>query len=117
MIIDAKVPVIGESINEVTLSQWLVEEGDYVEMDQPICEFESDKATLEFPAEKAGTVTFVAEEGQDLAIGDVVAKIDTSAEAPVKTVAPVKTEVQAKETPAPKLSAPAAPTPIPIPIP
>lgn len=88
MIIESKVPEIGESINEVTLSQWLVEDGDYVEMDQSLCEFESDKATLEFPAEKAGRITFVAEEGADLAIGDVVCKIDTSAEAPAKKEAP-----------------------------
>jgi 2-oxoglutarate dehydrogenase E2 component (dihydrolipoamide succinyltransferase) len=81
-IVEMKVPEIGESINEVTLSQWLVEEGDYVELDQPICEFESDQATLEFPAEAAGTITYVATEGDDLEIGAMVAKIDTSAEAP-----------------------------------
>jgi 2-oxoglutarate dehydrogenase E2 component (dihydrolipoamide succinyltransferase) len=82
MIIDARVPVIGESINEVTLSQWLVADGDYVHIDQSICEFESDKATLEFPAEKAGRISLVAAEGQDLKIGDLVARIDTDAEAP-----------------------------------
>lgn len=75
-----KVPTVGESVTEVTLSEWLVKEGDYVEMDQPICEFESDKATLEFPAEAAGVIEFVASEGDDLEIGDLVAKIDTSAE-------------------------------------
>ena len=80
MIIDIKVPPIGESITEVTLSAWLVEEGDYVEMDQPIAELESDKATLELPAEKAGTVQFVASEGDDIPIGGMVCKIDTSAE-------------------------------------
>ena len=88
MIIEARVPVIGESINEVTLSQWLVEDGDYVKIDQSICEFESDKATLEFPAEKAGKISFVAKEGQDLKIGDLVAKIDTSVEAPAGGEAP-----------------------------
>ncbi len=77
-----KVPTVGESVTEVTLSEWLVKEGDYVEMDQPICEFESDKATLEFPAEAAGVVEFVASEGDDLEIGDLVAKIDTDAEKP-----------------------------------
>jgi 2-oxoglutarate dehydrogenase E2 component (dihydrolipoamide succinyltransferase) len=82
MILEARVPEIGESITEVTLSQWLVADGDYVEIDQSLCEFESDKATLEFPAEKAGRVKLVAEEGADLAIGDLVCKIDTSAEAP-----------------------------------
>jgi len=74
-----KVPSVGESITEVTLSQWLVADGDYVELDQPICEFESDKATLEFPAEAAGKIEFVANEDDDLEIGDLVARIDTSA--------------------------------------
>ena len=74
-----KVPVIGESVSEVTLSQWLVEEGSVVELDQPICEFESDKATLEFPAEAAGRITFVAKEDDDLEIGALVATIDTDA--------------------------------------
>lgn len=78
-IVEMKVPTIGESITEVTLAEWLVEEGDYVKLDQAICEFESDKATLEFPAEAAGTISFVASEGDDLEIGALVAKIDTSA--------------------------------------
>ena len=73
-----KVPTIGESITEVTLSQWLKKDGDYVELDDPICEFESDKATLEFPAEAAGKLIHVAAEGDDLEIGALVAKIDTS---------------------------------------
>ena len=77
-----KVPTIGESITEVTLSQWLKGNGDYVNLDEPICEFESDKATLEFPSEAAGKLIYVAEEGDDLEIGAVVAKIDTSVEAP-----------------------------------
>jgi 2-oxoglutarate dehydrogenase E2 component (dihydrolipoamide succinyltransferase) len=105
MIIEARVPVIGESINEVTLSQWLVEDGDYVKIDQSICEFESDKATLEFPAEKAGKISFVAKEGQDLKIGDLVAKIDTSVEAPAGGEAPAPTPESAKPAAAP---APAA---------
>ena len=78
-IVEMKVPVIGESVSEVTLSQWLVEEGSVVELDQPICEFESDKATLEFPAEAAGRITFVANEDDDLEIGALVATIDTDA--------------------------------------
>ena len=73
-----KVPTIGESVTEVTLSQWLVADGEYVELDQPICEFESDKATLEFPAEAAGKLIHVASEDDDLDIGALVAKIDTS---------------------------------------
>ena len=74
-----KVPVIGESVTEVTLSEWLKADGDYVELDEPICEFESDKATLEFPAEVAGRIIHVAAEGDDLEIGALVARIDTSA--------------------------------------
>jgi 2-oxoglutarate dehydrogenase E2 component (dihydrolipoamide succinyltransferase) len=77
-IVEMKVPVIGESVTEVTLSEWLKGDGDYVELDEPICEFESDKATLEFPAEAAGKLTYVASEGDDLEIGALVAKIDTS---------------------------------------
>jgi 2-oxoglutarate dehydrogenase E2 component (dihydrolipoamide succinyltransferase) len=77
-IVEMKVPVIGESITEVTLSQWLKANGDYVELDEAICEFESDKATLEFPAEAAGKLIHVAAEGDDLEIGALVAKIDTS---------------------------------------
>lgn len=73
-----KVPAIGESITEVTLSQWLKENGAFVKIDEPICEFESDKATLEFPAEASGKLVWVAAEGDDLEIGAVVAKIDTS---------------------------------------
>lgn len=77
-LIEMKVPPVGESINEVTLSRWLKPEGAIVKLDEPICEFESDKATLEFPAEAAGKLTYVAKEGDDLAIGALVATIDTS---------------------------------------
>ena len=86
-VVEMKVPVIGESVSEVTLSQWLVEEGAVVELDQPICEFESDKATLEFPAEAAGRITFVANEDDDLEIGALVATIDTDAAAGATTAA------------------------------
>ena len=79
MIIEIAVPQIGESITEVTLSTWLKENGAHVELDDAICEFESDKATIEVPAEKAGTLIWVAEEGEDLKIGAVFAKIDVSA--------------------------------------
>ncbi len=78
-IVEMKVPVIGESVTEVTLSEWLKGDGEYVEQDEAICEFESDKATLEFPAEAAGKLIYVAAEGDDLEIGALVAKIDTSA--------------------------------------
>ena len=94
-IVDIKVPVIGESISEVTLSQWLKEDGAYVELDESICEFESDKATLELPAEVAGKLIHVASEDDDLEIGAIVARIDTSVtasggDAP-KTAAPQST--------------------------
>lgn len=81
-IVEMKVPTIGESITEVTVSAWLKGDGEYVNLDEPICEFESDKATLEFPAETAGKLIHVAEEGDDLEIGALVAKIDTSVSAP-----------------------------------
>ena len=77
-----RVPTIGESITEVTLSQWLKKDGEWVDLDEPICEFESDKATLEFPAEGAGILHHVAQEGDDLEIGALVAKIDTDASKP-----------------------------------
>jgi 2-oxoglutarate dehydrogenase E2 component (dihydrolipoamide succinyltransferase) len=77
-VVEMKVPTIGESVTEVTLSQWLVADGEYVDLDTPICEFESDKATLEFPAEAAGKLIHVASEDDDLEIGALVAKIDTS---------------------------------------
>lgn len=99
-----KVPVIGESIQEVTLSQWLKKDGDYVNLDDPICEFESDKATLEFPAEAAGKLIYVASEGDDLAIGALVAKIDTSAAAPTANATLAATPAQ---TSTPEVSKPA----------
>ena len=68
-VIEIKVPSIAESITEVTLSQWLKEDGAIVKRDEPICEFESDKATLELPAEVAGQLKHVATEGSDLKIG------------------------------------------------
>ena len=97
-----KVPTIGESINEVTLSQWLKPNGSIINLDDPICEFESDKATLEFPAEAAGKLIYAAEEGQDLKIGDLVARIDTSfagKEEKAETKE-AKTEAPAAEKPA-----------------
>jgi 2-oxoglutarate dehydrogenase E2 component (dihydrolipoamide succinyltransferase) len=77
-VIEIKVPAIAESVTEVTLSQWLKEDGAIIKIDELICEFESDKATLELPAEVAGKLIHVATEGSDLKIGDVIAKIDTS---------------------------------------
>ncbi len=77
-IIEMKIPSSGESITEVTIAELLVEDGSYVEMDQPIIEVETDKANMELPAEAAGIVHFMVEAGDDVSVGTVVAKIDTS---------------------------------------
>ncbi len=73
-----KVPSPGESISEVEIAQWLVNDGDYVEKDQTIAEVDSDKATLDLPAEESGAITFKANEGDSVAVGDIVCLIDTS---------------------------------------
>ena len=100
-VIEIKVPAIAESVTEVTLSQWLKADGDIVTLDEPICEFESDKATLELPAEVAGKLKHVATEGSDLKIGDVIATIETEA-AGATTAAPApKTETSAAAPTAP----------------
>ncbi|AUC82629.1 2-oxoglutarate dehydrogenase complex dihydrolipoyllysine-residue succinyltransferase [Lacinutrix sp. Bg11-31] len=82
MILEMKVPSPGESITEVEIAEWLVQDGDYVEKDQAIAEVDSDKATLELPAEASGTITLKAEEGDAVAVGAVVCLIDTSAAKP-----------------------------------
>ena len=82
MILEMKVPSPGESIKEVEIATWLVKDGDYVEKDQAIAEVDSDKATLELPAEASGIITLKAEEGDAVAVGAVVCLIDTSAEKP-----------------------------------
>jgi len=96
MILEMKVPSPGESITEVEIAQWLVEDGDYVEKDQPIAEVDSDKATLELPAEESGIITFKAEEGDAVEVGAVVCLIDMSAKKPVGSV---KTPVASVQTP------------------
>ncbi|MBD3862779.1 2-oxoglutarate dehydrogenase complex dihydrolipoyllysine-residue succinyltransferase [Olleya marilimosa] len=85
MILEMKVPSPGESITEVEIAEWLVQDGDYVEKDQAIAEVDSDKATLELPAEASGIITLKAEEGDAVAVGQVVCLIDTSAEAPASS--------------------------------
>src|SRR6056297_465525 len=82
MVLEMKVPSPGESISEVEIATWLVEDGDYVEKDQPIAEVDSDKATLELPAEESGIITLKAEEGDAVAVGEVVCLIDTAAAKP-----------------------------------
>jgi 2-oxoglutarate dehydrogenase E2 component (dihydrolipoamide succinyltransferase) len=88
--IDIKVPAVGESINEVTLVKWLKQEGQYVERDEVIAELESEKATFEVNAEKAGTLKTVGKEGDTLKIGDVVARIDETAARPEGQAAPAE---------------------------
>ncbi|WP_442847332.1 2-oxoglutarate dehydrogenase complex dihydrolipoyllysine-residue succinyltransferase [Leeuwenhoekiella sp. H156] len=82
MALEMKVPSPGESITEVEIAQWLVEDGDYVEKDQAIAEVDSDKATLELPAEASGIITLKAEEGDAVAVGEVVCLIDIDAPKP-----------------------------------
>ncbi|MEC3905873.1 2-oxoglutarate dehydrogenase complex dihydrolipoyllysine-residue succinyltransferase [Tamlana sp. 2201CG12-4] len=104
MILEMKVPSPGESITEVEIATWLVEDGDYVEKDQAIAEVDSDKATLELPAEASGTITLKAEEGDAVAVGAIVCLIDTSAAKPEGGAAPK----EEKKEEAPKVEAPKA---------
>uniref|UniRef100_UPI0039A6A0CB 2-oxoglutarate dehydrogenase complex dihydrolipoyllysine-residue succinyltransferase n=1 Tax=Ornithobacterium rhinotracheale TaxID=28251 RepID=UPI0039A6A0CB len=103
-ILEMKVPSPGESITEVEIATWLVKNGDYVEKDQPIAEVDSDKATLELPAEESGVITLKAEEGDTVEVGQVVCLIDRSASKPTEAKPEPKEEAkpeapQAKETP------------------
>ena len=82
MILEMKVPSPGESISEVEIAEWLVKDGDFVEKDQTIAEVDSDKATLDLPAEQSGVITLKAEEGDAVAVGQVVCLIDTDVKAP-----------------------------------
>jgi len=119
MILEMKVPSPGESIKEVEIATWLVKDGDYVEKDQAIAEVDSDKATLELPAEMSGVITLKAEEGDTVAVGAVVCLIDTNAAKPAgsgsaapaaeapKAEAP-KAEVKAEAPKAAPVQAPAA---------
>ena len=114
--LEMKVPSPGESITEVEIATWLVKDGDYVEKDQAIAEVDSDKATLELPAEESGIITLKAEEGDVVEVGQVVCLIDTSAAKPEGGSAPAaeapKAEVkeEVKAAPAPVATpAPAAP--------
>jgi len=108
-ILEMKVPSPGESITEVEIATWLVKDGDYVEKDQAIAEVDSDKATLELPAEASGIITLKAEEGDAVAVGQVVCLIDTAAAKPAGG-APA---VEAPKAAAPVAEAPkAAPAPV-----
>ena len=87
--IEIKVPTVGESINEVTLLKWTKKDGEWVERDEVIAELESEKATFEVNAEKAGILTTIGKEGDTLNIGDVLANIDETAAKPEGVTAPV----------------------------
>lgn len=113
MIIEMKVPSPGESITEVEIATWLVKDGDYVEKDQPIAEVDSDKATLELPAELSGIITLKAEEGDVVQVGQVVCLIDTVAAKPDGTTETKEVEKNVEkvaetkvETPKPEVSIP-----------
>ncbi|MDG1477643.1 MAG: 2-oxoglutarate dehydrogenase complex dihydrolipoyllysine-residue succinyltransferase [Vicingaceae bacterium] len=108
MALEMKVPSPGESITEVEIAEWLVSDGDYVEKDQTIAEVDSDKATLELPAEEAGIITLKAEEGDVVLVGGVVCLIDTTAEKPADF------ESKAEEA-EPEVVVEAAPNPTPAP--
>ena len=98
MILEMRVPSPGESITEVEIATWLVEDGEYVEKDQPIAEVDSDKATLELPAEESGIITLQAEEGDAVEVGAVVCLIDTAAAKPEGSSTALE-KATVKETP------------------
>jgi len=109
MILEMKVPSPGESIKEVEIATWLVKDGDYVEKDQAIAEVDSDKATLELPAEASGTITLKAEEGDAVAVGAVVCLIDTSAAKPSGSAPAAEAPKAEAKTEAPKAEVKASP--------
>jgi 2-oxoglutarate dehydrogenase E2 component (dihydrolipoamide succinyltransferase) len=114
-VLEMKVPSPGESISEVEIAQWLVSDGDYVEKDQAIAEVDSDKATLELPAEESGIITLKAAEGDAVKVGAVVCLIDTSAERPAGS-APVAAKVEEKAAPVAEKAPVAAAAPSPNPV-
>ena len=114
-VLEMKVPSPGESISEVEIATWLVSDGDYVEKDQAIAEVDSDKATLELPAEQSGIITLKAEEGDVVKVGQVVCLIDTSAARPEGSAAPAaKEEAPVVEAPKAVETKAAAPSPNPV---
>ena len=93
MSLQVKVPTVGESITEVTIASWLKQEGDYVEMDEVLCELESDKATFELNAESSGILKIKAQEGDTLAIGDLICEIDSDGKAEAASSESITPEV------------------------
>ncbi len=116
-VLEMKVPSPGESISEVEIAQWLVADGDYVEKDQAIAEVDSDKATLELPAEESGIITLKASEGDAVKVGAVVCLIDTSAARPAGSAAPAAKAEEAKPAAAPAPAPVAEKTVVPSPNP
>ena len=108
MILEMKVPSPGESITEVEIATWLVKDGDYVEKDQAIAEVDSDKATLELPAEASGIITLKAEEGDAVKVGQVVCHIDTDGAKPAGDAPAEAPKAEEKKEEAPKAEAPKA---------
>jgi 2-oxoglutarate dehydrogenase E2 component (dihydrolipoamide succinyltransferase) len=107
MAVEMKVPSVGESVTEVTIASWVKKDGDFVQMDEIICELESDKATFELPAEASGILRIMAQEEETLEIGALICKIEASdkAEATVKAAAEVTaTAVKEEVKPAPAKS-------------
>jgi 2-oxoglutarate dehydrogenase E2 component (dihydrolipoamide succinyltransferase) len=102
MKIDVAIPQVGESITEVTIGQWVKKDGDLVEMDEVLCEIESEKATLEIRSESSGKLKILAKEGETLAVGAKIAEIDTDVKVPEK-------EKETTEKPAEKPEKPAEP--------
>jgi 2-oxoglutarate dehydrogenase E2 component (dihydrolipoamide succinyltransferase) len=111
MILEMKVPSPGESIKEVEIATWLVKDGDYVEKDQAIAEVDSDKATLELPAEASGIITLKAEEGDAVAVGAVVCLIDTGAAKPTLGESPKAESPKVEEKKVEVATTPVAQTP------
>ncbi len=115
MLVEIKVPSPGESINEVQIASWLVENGDYVEMDQDIVEVDSDKATLSIPATESGKIELKVEEGETIEVGSVIAVVDTSAKGTPKekkeeTIQEEKTEPKESKEPKKEIKATAEKT-------
>ena len=111
-VLEMKVPSPGESISEVEIAQWLVADGDYVEKDQAIAEVDSDKATLELPAEESGIITLKAAEGDAVKVGAVVCLIDTSAARPAGSAPKVEKAPEVKVEAAAPVAAAPSPNPV-----
>ena len=110
MAVEIKIPSSGESITEVEIGNWLKADGDYVEMDEPLCEIETDKATLPLPAETSGILKIVLQTGETAQVGDVLCTIDPS-DAPAAVPTPKSVSMQPAPTPAPQPATAPAPQP------